>query len=138
MNTAPFQRRFLSWHTPLLPAVADDLLARIPSDQLRDLSDTLVLVPTREAGRRLREALAFRADQAETGLFPPRVWPAYRVLQADTPAIATPMQMQLAFTAILAEAAPDAYPALFPAGLLREGDHQDRFDLAYRAAQPLC
>lgn len=138
MSTAPFQRSFLSWHRPLLPAVADELLGRVPSDRLWDLSDTLVLVPTREAGRRLREALAFRANQAETGLFPPRVWPAYRILEADNPAIATPLQVQLAFTAILAEADPDAYPALFPAGLLRDGDRQDRFDLAYRAAQPLC
>lgn len=49
-------RVFLGWDQPFLMRVADDLLA------LRDeLTRTLVIVPTSQAGRRLREALADRS-----------------------------------------------------------------------------
>lgn len=138
MNAEGCQRTFLDWSRPVLPAVADHLISAIARGAVWDLSEALVLVPTREAGRRLREALAYRAHQADTGLFPPHVWPAYRLVTPDTPGTATALQMRLVFTHILGNAAPDAYPALFPAGLGHAEDDHDRFALAFRAAQPLC
>ena len=38
-----------------------------------DLSDLLVVVPTRNAGRRLREALAVASSDRSRGLLPPQV-----------------------------------------------------------------
>ncbi|MDR1284505.1 MAG: PD-(D/E)XK nuclease family protein [Opitutaceae bacterium] len=63
----------LSWKTPLAPAaaawLADDRESRGPLD----LSDTLVIVPTAQSGRRLREALAVLAAARGQAVFPPRV-----------------------------------------------------------------
>lgn len=60
--------RFLDWNRPLLPAIAKLLLAN-PKGGFTDLSNTLVIVPTVQSGRRLREALAL----ASNGLFPPEI-----------------------------------------------------------------
>lgn len=60
----PITRHFLGWDGPLTGKVCDFLLPR-PHDGTVDLAADLILVPTRQAGRRLREALALRC--AESG-----------------------------------------------------------------------
>ena len=62
------QTIFLDWNLPLLPAITEQLLSSANGD-LIDLSNTLVVVPTVQSGRRLREALAL----ASNGLFPPEI-----------------------------------------------------------------
>ena len=62
------QTIFLDWNLPLLPAVTKQLLSRASGDFI-DLSNTVVVVPTVQSGRRLREALAL----ASNGLFPPEI-----------------------------------------------------------------
>jgi ATP-dependent helicase/nuclease subunit B len=66
-------RRFLGWDRPLVQAAADHLAAGWNGGGALDLSDLLVVVPTRNAGRRLREALALRAAECEAAVLPPRV-----------------------------------------------------------------
>lgn len=58
------ERVFLGWDQPLLPLVVSHLAGCV-ADGVLDLSDALIVVPTRQAGRRLREALA--AYMAELG-----------------------------------------------------------------------
>ena len=59
---------YLHWENPLLPAITQRLLAG-NHEGLTDLSGTMVVVPTAQAGRRLREALALSCR----GLFPPDI-----------------------------------------------------------------
>ena len=59
---------FLDWNLPLLPAVTQRLLAKADGDFI-DLSHLLVIVPTVQSGRRLRETLALKSN----GLFPPEI-----------------------------------------------------------------
>jgi ATP-dependent helicase/nuclease subunit B len=62
------QTIFFDWNLPLLPAITERLLSGAQSDFI-DLSNILVVVPTVQSGRRLREALAL----ASKGLFPPEI-----------------------------------------------------------------
>lgn len=59
---------FLDWNLPLLPVITKRLLEDANGDFV-DLSNLLVIVPTVQSGRRLREALAL----ASNGLFPPEI-----------------------------------------------------------------
>lgn len=59
---------FFDWNLPLLPAITQQLLSGTKGGFV-DLSSTLVVVPTVQSGRRLREALAL----ASNGLFPPEI-----------------------------------------------------------------
>lgn len=67
------RRLFLGWDRPVLAGVVDRLLAYADGSGTVDLSDTLVIVPTRNAGRRLRESLAVRAAERDAAVFPPLV-----------------------------------------------------------------
>lgn len=60
---------FLDWNLPLLTAIAKRLLSDTEGSFI-DLSGTLVIVPTVQSSRRLREALALSASE---GLFPPEI-----------------------------------------------------------------
>ena len=66
------RRHFLGWDRPVAEAVSVFLAADWRSGCL-DLGDVLVIVPTRQSGRRLRQHLAALADSASAGVFPPRV-----------------------------------------------------------------
>ncbi len=68
----PVRRCFLGWDRPLAAAVAAHLAPR-PTPPCTDLSACLVVVPTRQAGRRLQDALAARCAAAGSGLLLPRI-----------------------------------------------------------------
>src|SRR5262245_33867468 len=70
-NAMP-QRTFLPWSRPLLPAVVDHLCAGWTGGML-DLSALVVIVPTAEAGRRLRAALAMRASAKGAAVLSPLI-----------------------------------------------------------------
>ena len=54
----PVSRHFLSWERPLLSQAVAHLASGWDGKGPLDLSRLLVIVPTRQSGRRLREALA--------------------------------------------------------------------------------
>ena len=62
---------YVTWDKPLLTSATEWLLAG-ESGATANLSDTLLLLPTRQAGRRLREALATEMAKRGGGLFPPQ------------------------------------------------------------------
>ena len=66
------QRHFLGWDEPVTAKVRQFLLPSRPSGPV-DLEPLLIVVPTRQAGRRLREALALHCAQQNTALLSPRV-----------------------------------------------------------------
>jgi ATP-dependent helicase/nuclease subunit B len=67
------RRHFLPWDRPLPPQAAEFLAAGRDRTGPIDLSKLLVVVPTRQSGRRLREALAELAAAHGQAVFPPRV-----------------------------------------------------------------
>ena len=66
------KKHYLNWDSPLLSLSAEWLLS-LSSERSLDLSDTLLLLPTQQSGRRLREALACAMDKRGGGLFSPRM-----------------------------------------------------------------
>ena len=131
VDTMSLTRLFLGWEAPAPQKVSDFLLPPGGSGS-PDLSDTLVVVPTRQAGRRLRETMALTCAARDVALFDARVETPAFFLQSPTPAVpvAGPMQVSAAWCTVLLQAKPAAYEALFPAGVetrdfswaLRTGD----------------
>lgn len=97
--TAP-QRIFLGWHRPALELIAERLL-NLHRQDARALRRRIVIVPTRESGRRLREALA--AGAAGGALLSPRIMQMQQLLHPADPAVADTLMTQAAWQAELQE-----------------------------------
>lgn len=108
------ERVFLDWSEPMAKTAARWLLDRRPATHGRDLSDMLVIVPTRRAARRLREELA---TAAPGGVLSPQTITPARLLQPGRPGLAEPIEATLAFLAALEKIPPPALTALFPHGI---------------------
>ncbi|NLT70744.1 MAG: hypothetical protein GXX91_08620, partial [Verrucomicrobiaceae bacterium] len=116
--TSP-SRHFTGWETPVLTASVAFLARDWDGRGSLDLSDHLVLVPTRHAGRRLREALAMHAATYESAVLPPLVVtpdflcaPA-RLGDSGTP-VASPWAIELIWAGLLLELPLAAYRRVFP------------------------
>ena len=109
------RREFWGWETPVI----DQAVARLTQDWQGgelDLSDTLIIGPTAESGRRLKEALA-RATAAKGGAASaPHVWAPERALltSEDRAQAATETQSLLAWTRVMLNADLDTLSHLFP------------------------
>ena len=126
MNPA---HRNLDWRQPLVITAADELL-READGTPPQLDDTLVIVPTVQSGRRLREALALRAGRG--GLIPPRILTPDAFLTretADRP-VASEADQTAAWSLVLRTINPRDYGALFP--LMPERSSAWRLGLANR------
>lgn len=107
---------FLPWDRPLLPQATAWLAGDWSGGTPLDLSDCLVIVPTRQAGRRLREALAALARSRGQAVFPPRVVPPEALLAegAAAPDVATSPEALLAWIEVLRSIELDAFAEIFP------------------------
>lgn len=115
---ANLRRTFLPWDRPL-PAQAAAWLARDwTGPGPLDLGGWLVIVPTRQSGRRLREALAAHAAARGSAVLAPRV-----VLPEDLVApgeggpgapAASRLESQLAWAGVLRAVELDEFRAVFP------------------------
>jgi ATP-dependent helicase/nuclease subunit B len=106
----------LAMSRPLLPAVLDHLCAAWHGGAL-DLSHLVAVVPTAEAGRRLREALAERAAARGTAVLSPHIITPELVTSwavQEMPAPATPAEELLTWMQVLLDLPLDEYGALFP------------------------
>lgn len=112
----PLSHHFLNWDEPVLKC-AVDFLVRSRSSTGFDLSDTLAVVPTRESGRRLRQALAAAAAEQGTGALPPIVVTPERLFapRDSDGTVTSRIDCLCAFTAALRDAGPQSFPHLFPA-----------------------
>jgi len=109
---------FLSWRQTLPAQVADWMIAQAGWDgeDPLDLSTRLVLVPTRQSGRRLREALAVAAELQGQAVFAPRVV-VPESLPGEVslcPNVATRDQILVAWMRVLLGTDPARYRAVFP------------------------
>lgn len=118
MDRAPngIQRHLLPWDRPLLPQAAEWLAQDWRGRGPLDLADWVVVVPTRQSGRRLREALAVLAAERGTGVISPRVVLPEDLVLADPglPPPASPVQAQLAWIEVLRGLELDGFRAVFP------------------------
>jgi ATP-dependent helicase/nuclease subunit B len=112
---ANVHRRFLPWDRPLLPQAVELLAESWSGEGPLDLSDRLVIVPTRQSGRRLREALAGFAARRGAAVFPPRVM-LPEALLAPTPADAAAAKLDslLAWEQVFRAVELDEFRTLFP------------------------
>lgn len=101
-------RFFLSWNKPACRAVAERLLA-----VEMDFYKHVVLVPTRESGRQLREFLT--ASCPGKAVFPPHVFPADQFVQPEEEEdAATHLEELASWAQSLGNTPHRLYPRLFP------------------------
>ncbi len=91
-----------------------------PPDGPVDLRDTVVLVPTQQAGRRLREALTLLCARYGTYLIAPALRTPAHLLAIDGSAsspIASPMDVAAGWARVLLDMEPSEYCGLLPASI---------------------
>jgi ATP-dependent helicase/nuclease subunit B len=109
------RRHFLSWDRPLLPQAVAFLAGGWEGDGPLDLSARLVVVPTQQSGRRLREALAEYAAARGQAAFPPRVFTPDRLIaQGLGPDVASQLVSLLAWTEVFHALDLEAFREVFP------------------------
>ncbi|NQU39918.1 MAG: PD-(D/E)XK nuclease family protein [Lentisphaerae bacterium] len=111
----PVSCHFLGWDRPLTEGVRDFLIPVLPTGPV-DLERDLVVVPTRQAGRRLTDALALRCGQAGTALLSCRVvTPSVLLGAADSPrTVARPLDVQSCWIDVLSAINITTLSGLFP------------------------
>ena len=115
MPPATDRRHFLSWQRPLLPQAVAFLAGDWQGDGPLDLSRRLVIVPTKQAGRRLREALADCAHQHGQGVFAPKVMTPDVLLGANLgETVASRPESLLAWSRVLEHLAIEEFHEVFP------------------------
>ena len=117
--SAPPEIRFLGWDRPVLDLAIDFLASGWTGEGPLDLSDRLVILPTRHAGRRLRESLAIRAAGSDAAVLPPlTATPDFLVaperLPGRTAATASRGEALLFWIRELLELPLDRFRGLFP------------------------
>ncbi len=115
--TAAVRKLPWSWNTPVLERAVAYLLAGWSAEKgALDLSTTLILVPTMEAGRRLKEALARATDARGSGAIVPWVWTPELALSPPLAAqpVASRLQCQMAWQRALEKLPLETLTALFP------------------------
>lgn len=112
---AKLQLHFWNWDTAVLPKAVEELTRGWKGGEL-DLSRTIVLAPTAETVRRLREALAVAVAGKEGAVVAPFVWhPEFALMhEVDRAGLLTPLQEQLLWRAVLEGIEIADYAALFP------------------------
>jgi ATP-dependent helicase/nuclease subunit B len=106
---------FWDWNRPILQHAVDELTRGWTGGEL-NLSGKLLIVPTAEAGRRLREALAIAAAQRDGAVVAPWVWHPEMALkweQGNRDA-ASAVQEQMAWRSVLSSVRAAEFPTLFP------------------------
>lgn len=112
---ANVRRHFLPWDRPLLAQAVEWLAAGWDGGGPLDLSRLLVVVPTRQSGRRLREALAEFAAGKNQAVFPPRVVsPDVLIGEGVGAGVATRLDSLLAWADVFRELDLDEFRAVFP------------------------
>ncbi|HWA08357.1 MAG TPA: PD-(D/E)XK nuclease family protein [Opitutaceae bacterium] len=109
------RRHFLPWDQPLLPLAVRFLAAGWNGATPLDLSGIAVVVPTRQSGRRLREAIAGHAAERGQAAFPPRVLTPDRLAAVDHAAgVASRLESLLAWAAVFREIDLEAFRRVLP------------------------
>ncbi len=106
---------FWGWDAAVLDRAVAELTRGWNGGEL-DLTSCAIIVPTMEASRRLREALAMEASSRNGAVVAPHVWHPESALGWNRPeqGIASALQERLAWSQVLMQARLDKLSALFP------------------------
>ncbi len=113
----PLRLQLLTWDRPLLERAVAHLAANWSGGSTLDLSDQMIVVPTKQAGRRLREALAVHAAERGGAVLAPRVVVPEQILDFALPpstVVATRAQALMAWAESLRRADLDGLRDVFP------------------------
>lgn len=115
----------------MLPQAAAWLTSTWTGSEALDLSTTIVVVPTGNTGRRLRETLAALAADRGQAVFPPLVLTPEQLVATCAPerGVASAFESQLAWIEVFREIADGAFTEVFPHSL-RERDTTSLLRLA--------
>ena len=102
----------LPWNQSLLASAVEWLLADVEAG-VPDMRDRLLLLPTRQAGRRLHEALAWELDQRGGALFPPMTATPWHLVR-PTDETATELACLWQWIRVLGNLDFKKYKCLFP------------------------
>lgn len=117
------RRIFLPWDRPLLPQAAAWLAGEWTGNGPLDLTRVLIVVPTRQSGRRLREALAAHAAERGQAVFAPRVvTPETLIADLTGSGTASRLESLLAWASVLRSAAATEASEVFPSGVPANDD----------------
>ena len=113
---AGLKTNFWGWDSPLIEMAVAWLSRDQPAERALDLSDTLIVVPTAESSRRLREALAAEAAKRDSAVMAPFVWHPEQCLLTDEDRrrTASATQTLLAWIRVLQDADLSRLTKLFP------------------------
>ncbi len=103
----------MGWDRPLLEQAADMLIPENPGRVL-DLAGQWVIVPTRQAARRLRELLARRCHEKACVLLSARIGTPSLLMQSAAANEAHPIVEKAVWTRLLCRMDLSRYEALFP------------------------
>jgi ATP-dependent helicase/nuclease subunit B len=113
----PRTLKILPWDRPLLERTVTHFAAGWSGGGALDLSDRMIVVPTRQAGRRLRAALAVHAAERGGAVLAPRVLVPEQILDLAQPAslaVANRAQVLLAWAEVLRAARLEEFCEVFP------------------------
>ena len=115
------ERHFLGWDAPVTTKVREFLLPSQLSGPV-DLEQQLIVVPTRQAGRRLRESLALHCAEQNTALLSPRVvTPAFFLRSKhETAGVANQIEVTAVWADVLMRADLSQYSEFFPARIAEQ------------------
>ena len=118
----PAERHFLGWDAPVTAKMRDLLMPPALSGPV-DLGKVLIIVPTAQAGRRLRETLALYCAERNTALLSPQVVePIFFLRATDEPTnVASQTEVAATWSDVLMKIDISQYAGLFPARI----PHQD-------------
>lgn len=107
---------FWDWDTPALHKAVAELMHGWSGGEL-NLSDKVIIVPTAETGKRLREALAVAVAEKEGAVTAPYVWHPENALWwgVEESRKASPLQEKLAWMKVLQGITVTDHTSLFPA-----------------------
>ncbi len=112
----PIKRHFLGWRQPVVKQTVEVLIANRSKNRI-DLQDTLVVVPTRNAARRLREALAEAAANHGAAVIPGPITPPDFLLgqqKPPKPPVASQSEITAVWSRLLQDIQLTDFPHLFP------------------------
>lgn len=110
------RRLFWDWSRPVLACAVEELTKDWTGGAL-DLSHLAVIVPTENAGRKLREALAAKAAQQDAAVLSPEIITPHRILDWAPPrslAVAGTAESLLAWVEVLQAVHLDEVRNVFP------------------------
>lgn len=110
------RRLFLPWSEPVLPAVVEHMVQGWSGGML-DLGDLVAVVPTGEAARRLKEALALKAEEKGAAVLSPYIITPEAITEwalEGMPPPGTVADVLLTWMQVLQKLPLENYGALFP------------------------